>query len=1207
MKSLSFFLAAVLSFTISAGERYLIENGGGFGEIEFEKPYFSGQVDKFRVVDKAGKCVPQKSLDDYARFKRIRFFSSEPGALYLEAGSSNGKKLDAGAGELWNFDKLKWKSSIPQLARTKDGFAFVSATHIGRPYLESNQVDLPPERDADVIFEYAGVSKSMHPWTLRIQILQFDKDGKALPCCVVDERWLNFFTSPGTLQHIRQAGKLDRRAAKVAVRVHLHQLYSKDVNEMGYKAEKSSVRYPVLEVRKFSLRSGRKYHPGGANRKLFTGNGVRLDGRSGVAFNPAGAEMWSEGKVITDKREFAFPLEEGSVEIDFTPENNPKKYTIFDTDISADTRKRSSALEVVANPKNNTLSVTFPGMKKFTFPAVIPAGKRCRLTLDWNKSEAGCFLNGRELAKIKLNGAKLFTLDVPDNRYIPELVAVGMSARAIFVNANRPDDVGQFMKGTLHSARFSDIRRGNYTGALVSDDRTLAYFDYSKSIDGTNTSGRGFVSGVWYGREPLLTPIPYVAAQKQLPFPQHDIYNDPPSKDDFVLSKVMCEKRFTMTPGKKYLIDCEQTPRMEYIEIACPDDEKEIVDPLVRKPDDIDPRSYGAIKRDMKLDDLSEAEKASKIFGYLLKVTDYFIQHPISYPQPYRGDMSDYNPLAMINNYIGEDCGPQNFATMNLFNSLAGFPVTLTAGNGHAFQQLFFDGSWQVWDLSAEQFMRSRDPRRAASLEELERDPWLFRHSDYFSHAGGFIRIKKRKNGFFPPVERKIVGYTLRNGEKFRIPWYNNMICNNIQCAPHITVKEGMIERGKELKINWPAYEVKWRIPPEYSSGVFICDKTPAEKPHLFKCAGNHFIYSFSSAHPMTNVSVKTEPSASVQYSFDGGKTYLADPTLFIKGRRQIMVKVNAAPESIKKFSTEIAVQLNTRSLTGKLSQGRNELSLDLHRGNKADVKVVWSVEDKPLTVEGALSCGAAKGWEKHLIFLDSNGRFSGKLSGATQAVKVVSSSGVTSKIEDGKLVITAAKGVNNSLETVKIIDGRREKVFRVAVSRNSRLHTAENARARRGAKIENGLIKFTAPGQQAVFRQDKLPRGKYTVFVLFNMHFPKEMNDMRMLALSGVAEDYEVIGRVRNLGSEFFIVKYSKPHFKWDFPQQGRYPYSRVKVYETRPNKKLILKSCPLVKKENGVICEVAAVLLADASNDDFIIELAKYLTTLNSFPERF
>lgn len=54
-------------------------------------------------------------------------------------------------------------------------------------------------------------------------------------------------------------------------------------------------------------------------------------------------------------------------------------------------------------------------------------------------------------------------------------------------------------------------------------------------------------------------------------------------------------------------------------------------------------------------------------------------------------------------------------------------------------------------------------------------------------------------------------------------------------------------------------------------------------------------------------------------------------------------------------------------------------------------------------------------------------------------------------------------------------------------------------------------------------------------------------------------------------------------------------------------PNKKLILKSCPLVKKENGVICEVAAVLLADASNDDFIIELAKYLTTLNSFPERF
>ena len=63
----------------------------------------------------------------------------------------------------------------------------------------------------------------------------------------------------------------------------------------------------------------------------------------------------------------------------------------------------------------------------------------------------------------------------------------------------------------------------------------------------------------------------------------------------------------------------------------------------------------------------------------------------------------------------------------------------------------------------------------------------------------------------------------------------------------------------------------------------------------------------------------------------------------------------------------------------------------------------------------------------------------------------------------------------------------------------------------------------------------------------------------------------------------------------------------ARTKIYETRPRKKLILKSCPLVNSKNGTVCDVSAVLIADASDDDFVIKLAKYLTTLNGFPERF
>ena len=1202
MKKLLFLLLAAPLFTAVAGERYLIEPEEKFGEVEFEPEYFKKSSGVFRVVDKDGKCVPQMPLKDYARFRRIRFAVPQKEAkLYLEPGAFSGEKLSPDAGHLLNFNKLKWKGSIPQIKRTKDGFAVTAPTHVSRPFIESDMVDLPEHDAARVIFEYAGVSKSLHPWTIRIQLLQFDKDGKALPCSIVDERWLNFYTSPGTVQHIRQAGRLDKRVAKMAVRIHMHK-FRAEADENGLPAAKNAVLLPSIKINTFSLRIGSKCHLGGANKKLFKAVGIHLDGKSGLAFNPAWAELWSEGKYITDIKEFAFPLENGSIELDFTPGKNLKKYTLFDTH-RQDDRLRRKALEVAADPVKNTLSITFPGAKSVVVPAVIPAGRRCRLALEWSENTARCLLDGKKIAEFAFPREKFFTLNVKNNQHIPENIGIGMSARALYIDAHKPDDAAQFMAGVVHAARFSDIVRGNNADKLVCDSHTLALFDYAKSIDAVSGVGRGFVSGVWYGREPLDTPIAYVASQKQLPYPAHDVYPEPPEQKDFAVSRVKHAKSFTMISGKEYVIDCPTVPRMEYIEIACPSDEKEIVHPLVRKPDDIDSRSFGSLKRDLKLDGLSEAQKASKIYSYLLKVTDYFIQHPVSYPFPYRSDMSDYTPLAMINNYIGEDCGPENFTTLTLFSTLAGFPSALTAGNGHSFEQTFFDGSWQVWDLSAEQFMRSRDPRRGASLEELERDPYLFRLSNYFSFPAGFIRVRKRNHGFFPEVDRRIVGYKLRNGEKFRINWKNNLVNNNLQCAPHMANHDGMIDHSKLLKVQWPVKEVNWRVPPEFSTGEFICNAVPSEKTDLFKKGKGSFIYEFSSSHPMTCVSVKTVPASEIEYSFDGAKTFVKDPAIFVKGRRQIAIRVNADIEKIKEFSSNIGVQMNTRALTGKLSEGKNRLYLDIFKGSKADVTVAWQTDDKPLTVEGTLSCGVAKGWEKHLLVLDPSGRFSGTVSGVSAEAKVTVSAGITAKIENGKLLVTAKNGLNNSLENLKITDGKREKDFAVLVSRNSRLHTAKNAKVKNGAKIEDDLIKFTSPGQLAIFRQDKLPRGKYAVLVLYNMNVPRETGDPRLLALSGVAEDFDVIARIRNLCSEFFIVKFAKPHFKWDFSQQGRYAYTRIKIYDTKPARKLTLKSLNPVKEKDGVVCDAAAVLLLDASDDDFVLQLAKYLTNYNGY----
>ena len=116
-------------------------------------------------------------------------------------------------------------------------------------------------------------------------------------------------------------------------------------------------------------------------------------------------------------------------------------------------------------------------------------------------------------------------------------------------------------------------------------------------------------------------------------------------------------------------------------------------------------------------------------------------------------------------------------------------------------------------------------------------------------------------------------------------------------------------------------------------------------------------------------------------------------------------------------------------------------------------------------------------------------------------------------------------------------------------------------------------------------------------------MFVPKEKHDPRMLALSGMSEDFDVVARIRNLAAEFFIVRYSKPHFKWDFSQQGQYAYSRVKIYDTKPSRKITLKSLNAVNAGESTVCDVAAVLILDASDDDFVLELVKYLTVFNGY----
>ena len=84
---------------------------------------------------------------------------------------------------------------------------------------------------------------------------------------------------------------------------------------------------------------------------------------------------------------------------------------------------------------------------------------------------------------------------------------------------------------------------------------------------------------------------------------------------------------------------------------------------------------------------------------------------------------AEYDCLRQLAGYCGFECGPLNNLTMNLFLYVLGLPASMTSGNFHSFEQVFYNGKWNLFDLSAQTYFPSRRKDDAASLEEMEEDP----------------------------------------------------------------------------------------------------------------------------------------------------------------------------------------------------------------------------------------------------------------------------------------------------------------------------------------------------------------------------------------------------------------------------------------------------------------------------------------------------
>ena len=87
-------------------------------------------------------------------------------------------------------------------------------------------------------------------------------------------------------------------------------------------------------------------------------------------------------------------------------------------------------------------------------------------------------------------------------------------------------------------------------------------------------------------------------------------------------------------------------------------------------------------------------------------------------------DESAINPVRAMNGYGYGICG-HNAAWLKALCQAVGLQARVHELWGHTINEVFWDGKWHFLDSNVKVYYLGRDNKTLASLEELEKDPWL--------------------------------------------------------------------------------------------------------------------------------------------------------------------------------------------------------------------------------------------------------------------------------------------------------------------------------------------------------------------------------------------------------------------------------------------------------------------------------------------------
>lgn len=1151
--------------------------------------------------------------------------------------------------EGWTPAKGKWT------VRAQDGGLFLQT-----PQLNSAEIrkDFPVPADlapgSPVVLDFAFRSLAGISWNFSLRVRQLDSEGRELPSSATDPRWSTMYTVGGKETANRVRGQLDPRAKTLRLALNVYTPPA-GVDRYGKPIPNSRKEGMSAVLMKLQLRAARQIPFPGRNPDCFTegvngGKAFRLNGKHAPFFNANPPCVWSEnvGK-LTAQEDYHWSRGDGTFEAWIKPEFTPADRENTIVDVYQNYRK--SLLNLVYRPQEKRLILSildFAGRKKtLTADRELPARKWSHIAVCWSKERGiALFLDGTVVASdpsFRYTPADLEHAERCDS-IMPDNISLGVAAGPV---RSIPEKMGpeQFLKGALDQVRFSVGAR--YTAGftpsrnLSNDGQTCAFFDYEDSFDGVHGGGDRFIAGSVLAFDPPYADVltverregSRVLAESVRVFPRDIVpenhprntlpvcnYTEMPSVRDFHAAREMRTRSFPVGSGEKIRFTIPEKVYMNWLEIACPENGKPLVGPILLNKNDPDIRSYGDLAETMfppdgKAED--DHQRAIRLFSFMIRSSDYFMSHQARIDGNNALNGAEYDGLRQLAGYCGFECGPLNNLTMNMFVYVLGLPASMTSGNFHLFEQVFYNGGWRLFDLSAQTYFPSRRKNDAASLEEIEEDPALL----VKQNAYHFYRLCARSTVPWGLLPQKRQIYTLNPGESFRVHWQNNGVYNDLQrVQPRFARSMGDCGRDvtKETGVGTvrPGESVRQfdRPFPHYASGFLRFEgAVSVGNPAFSNVSGDSFTYRVKLPYPVVAASYRAEGDGlSYELSYDNGKSWrkvsvsadgVCRLTLEVRARYEYLLRVTGSRSG--KFRAETNVQMNPRVLAGALHQGENELAFKSDQPGRATITCSYRVDTGKEIVLGNVLCwGAIPGEEKQMVPLNPGEPYEITVSGLSPSAELRTSDGITAE-RDGNRIRLSASGRKARLGGLTIRDGNRIKHLVAAVLPGSRWIPANAMRPDRGAELlpPDGtrtmpVLKSNRSGVNVVYPFAPVKAGNYMVF-----HIGRNPLNVNLSHLVRRVEDGKIatsLVRKTNNSAEFYKVEKLLWRFRWDYPVSGVYPYEMMQPLSFPACDSMTVRyQCPEL--------EIAGCLLIPADDPQILSEFRKYCSGFNYQPMMF